>query len=264
MRSQVMQTSIALHLQLSWPQWISNVSGARENSVIKELQQVGLRSRSSKSMESANHVLRAASLQRATTRHPLPARDLLTGRNLLTAPDLLTTRDLLPTRDLSPTRDRLAACRTLQTDLIQRASFRRPPLFTQQRSSDLAHSTAATALPGAAVLQHAPQSDTIARSLRKTNHAPPMQSLLSEPALTNMRQSPLTRSRLFAESAWLDLATQPKSAPAAPSESREVAPPRRADVAQPPQQQLDIGRLSDEVYRHIQRKIRIERERRGI
>jgi hypothetical protein len=27
---------------------------------------------------------------------------------------------------------------------------------------------------------------------------------------------------------------------------------------------IDVGRLSEDVYRHIQRRIRIERERRGL
>jgi hypothetical protein len=40
-----------------------------------------------------------------------------------------------------------------------------------------------------------------------------------------------------------------------------VAPPARPAAPQPP---LDIARLSDDVYRHIQRKIRIDRERRGL
>jgi len=72
------------------------------------------------------------------------------------------------------------------------------------------------------------------------------------------------RSRLFADSAWLNLASQPMSVPSAQPQSKETSPPRPPAVVQPPPPQLDIGRLSDEVYRHIQRKIRIERERRGL
>ena len=45
----------------------------------------------------------------------------------------------------------------------------------------------------------------------------------------------------------------------APQEPQSL--PQRASVPQPA---LDIGQLSEEVYRHIQRKLRIERERRGL
>jgi hypothetical protein len=38
------------------------------------------------------------------------------------------------------------------------------------------------------------------------------------------------------------------------------APPSIAPAAPP----IDIAKLSDEVYRHIQRTLRIERERRGL
>jgi hypothetical protein len=74
-----------------------------------------------------------------------------------------------------------------------------------------------------------------------------------------------SRSRLFAKSAWLNLASQPASGPAAqPAAQGQTSLPPPPVVVPASQPQLDIGRLSDEVYRHIQRKIRIERERRGI
>lgn len=74
-----------------------------------------------------------------------------------------------------------------------------------------------------------------------------------------------SRSRLFAQSAWLNLASHPASGPAAqPAAQGQTSLPPPPVVVPASQPQLDIGRLSDEVYRHIQRKIRIERERRGI
>jgi hypothetical protein len=72
-------------------------------------------------------------------------------------------------------------------------------------------------------------------------------------------------SRLFEQSAWLNLANQPAQESAgraqSPEQSAPATPPARVQPLQPP---LDISRLSDEVYRHIQRKIRVERERRGM
>jgi hypothetical protein len=49
-----------------------------------------------------------------------------------------------------------------------------------------------------------------------------------------------------------------RPAPAAATEVLEPAPP------QPAQPRLDVPRLADDVYRLIQRKARIERERRGL
>jgi hypothetical protein len=73
------------------------------------------------------------------------------------------------------------------------------------------------------------------------------------------------QSRLFAQSASLNLANQPAGGPAArPQLQEQTSAPRPPAAVQPSQPQLDIGRLSDEVYRHIQRKIRVERERRGM
>ena len=48
-----------------------------------------------------------------------------------------------------------------------------------------------------------------------------------------------------------------------PASVHQSAPVQPARVAAPAPQ-LDIARLSDEVYRHIQRKVRIDRERRGL
>ena len=73
------------------------------------------------------------------------------------------------------------------------------------------------------------------------------------------------RSRLFAQSASLNLASPPAAGSAARSEPQEqTSISRLPAVVEPAQPQLDIGRLSDEVYRHIQKKIRVERERRGM
>jgi hypothetical protein len=66
-------------------------------------------------------------------------------------------------------------------------------------------------------------------------------------------------SRIFAK---LQPAVREESQPAASTvtaaAARYAAPPAAASAP------LDIERLSEEVYRHIQRKIRIDRERRGI
>jgi hypothetical protein len=71
-------------------------------------------------------------------------------------------------------------------------------------------------------------------------------------------------SRLYAQSAWLNLANPPAfSAAQQPQPQEQLSPPRPPASVQASQPQFDMGRLSEEVYRHIQRKIRVERERRG-
>jgi hypothetical protein len=47
-----------------------------------------------------------------------------------------------------------------------------------------------------------------------------------------------------------------------PELDRSAAPSRPQAQATPPQ--IDLGRLSEDVYQYIQRKLRIERERRGL
>lgn len=110
------------------------------------------------------------------------------------------------------------------------------------------------------------------RALRKTVDVMPDVSVFAQSQFIHPEQAEGNwqnsvqgaRARLFADSAWLNLASQPMSVPSAQPQSKGTSPPRPAAVVQSPQPQLDVGRLSEEVYRHIQRKIRIERERRGI
>jgi hypothetical protein len=70
-------------------------------------------------------------------------------------------------------------------------------------------------------------------------------------------------SRLYAQAAWLNLVNPPTFS-AAQQPQEQLSPPRPQASVQAAQPQFDMGKLSDEVYRHIQRKIRVERERRGL
>ena len=288
MRPQVMQTAISLNLQLSWPQWISKVSGFREvfthsvtkvtPSVIKELKQVKVTSLQEPSKTDGKTGTRHDGQSRSPI--PVPSSTPLPGGAPMGSVQLPTER-IQRASPLSSSLNvpaesqdsRFFSRRILNNEfnsvLFERNSFvtslARLNEFTHKRSGDLARARSSPAFANAGILQEVSQRDRVARLLRRNVQATPMQSLLSQPALTEMQQNPLLRSRLFAEAAWLNLASQPTSvAAAAHTDSRETSPPRPPDVAQPPPQQLDIGRLSDEVYRHIQRKIRIERERRGM
>lgn len=128
-------------------------------------------------------------------------------------------------------------------------------------------------LETAAVRQGVSQADRVTSALRGNVEAIPdistlVKSLLVHPAQTGEDgQDSLgsARSRLYAQSAWLNLANPLAYSAAEQLQSREQsspAPPRASVLAAPPP--LDMARLSEEVYRHIQRKIRIERERRGL
>ncbi|HYV10450.1 MAG TPA: hypothetical protein VE980_06130 [Pyrinomonadaceae bacterium] len=74
----------------------------------------------------------------------------------------------------------------------------------------------------------------------------------------------LAPAALYTQPVARNFVTQP-SREETRSQARTV-PSASPQTITPTQQQpsLDIGRLTDEVYRHIQRKIRVERERRGL
>jgi hypothetical protein len=283
MRPRIKHTAIALHLQLSWPQWIKNVSGSREiftHSVIKELKQIkpsllhesakadaiAGKARTSDEGRSRSPISTGPSTSSSDTAFMKSGR--LPSDRIQRATFRSSTLKEMPEREDSrvlsgPTVNNLINSFSEGNSFV--TSVDRFREFTHKRSSDSAARSAwSPASPGIGVHRHAQLNDNVAGPLRKSAQATPLQSLLSQPALTNMPHNLLLRSRLFAESARLNLANQPLSPPAAQAESRETASSRQPDVVQPQQQQLDLGRLSDEVYRHIQRKIRIERERRGI
>lgn len=73
------------------------------------------------------------------------------------------------------------------------------------------------------------------------------------------------RAPLYAQPVARSFALPPAAttAPAAPSSAPavELRPPPQRDVVQPA---IDLGQLSEDVYQYIQRKVRIERERRGL
>ena len=115
--------------------------------------------------------------------------------------------------------------------------------------------------------------DTVERASRTTIETKSVSSLNVQSQLvhrtgTDYSRPQPARSRLYTQPAPLTFANQTPAVSAARTQSNEQqspAPARTpAPVVQPVQQQLDMDRLSDEVYRHIQRKIRIERERRGL
>jgi hypothetical protein len=74
------------------------------------------------------------------------------------------------------------------------------------------------------------------------------------------------RSQLYGEAVPRSFANQPRTHSADPVLAREHRPdvPASRPRESAPQPPIDLGKLSEEVYRHIQRKIRIERERRGL
>ena len=80
-----------------------------------------------------------------------------------------------------------------------------------------------------------------------------------EPARELERQ----RAPLYAQPATRDFASQLATAPIPPTqmEPRSAPAPSLAVTPQPP---IDLGRLGEDVYQYIQRKVRIERERRGL
>jgi hypothetical protein len=123
------------------------------------------------------------------------------------------------------------------------------------------------------VVRRSLRHDTVERASRTTVETKSVSSLNVQSQLVHGTQTDDSRprparSRLYTQPAPLTFANQTPAASAARTQSNEQQSPAPArtppPVVQPVQQQLDMDRLSDEVYRHIQRKIRIERERRGL
>jgi hypothetical protein len=78
-----------------------------------------------------------------------------------------------------------------------------------------------------------------------------------------------SRALLYAHPATRDFASQHAAAPAPQTPMVEPRPaPSSPSVtvtsSQSSQPPIDLGRLGEDVYQYIQRKVRIERERRGL
>ncbi len=88
---------------------------------------------------------------------------------------------------------------------------------------------------------------------------------LPKPPHQELRSATTTNSPLYTKSISRTFAAQPQHLDTAPAQTHhQPAPPPTRVSAPAPQPLLDIARLSDEVYRHIQQKIRVDRERRGL
>jgi len=70
----------------------------------------------------------------------------------------------------------------------------------------------------------------------------------------------VSRAPLYADVVARKLASPPPpvTAPVSPVRAQPAA------AAAPPAPALDVAKLSEDVYRHIERRVRIERERRGL
>jgi hypothetical protein len=75
----------------------------------------------------------------------------------------------------------------------------------------------------------------------------------------------LAPAALYTQPVARNFVTQPAHDETGSQSQVRTVPSASPQTSTPTQQpSLDIGRLTDEVYRHIQRKIRVERERRGL
>lgn len=128
-----------------------------------------------------------------------------------------------------------------------------------------------SARPSARTVAHDPSDSqgrpsgrtAASRALRAVIPAPFPPVLMALPRSSAIRQRD-ERSTLYAQPASRSLAVAPVAAQAQPAPPE----PRSTPVPAPPVQMLpppiDVGQLSEDVYQHIQRRIRIERERRGL
>jgi hypothetical protein len=130
------------------------------------------------------------------------------------------------------------------------------------------------------VMRSMPQPASIATTNRLESRHNSMFLEMKDSALRTVNESPVangtngnarveraaSRSRFYSNPAPRNLAIQPAQRNedrSQAAEQKHSAPLRtNSSPAQPPA--LNISWLSEEVYRHIQRKVRVERERRGL
>lgn len=154
-------------------------------------------------------------------------------------------------------------------EVVRSSSSASPPVRHMRDASGPlgASRSSAWASHAIVVARRQPHAVNVSRGVLRSNTVPrtshriaaPQTLRASPPSLPGPRSNlyPLPAPRSFAAPAAASMAEQPRV-----SEPRPA--PAAADRAQTAQPQLDIARLSEDVYRHIQRKIRIDRERRGL
>ena len=133
----------------------------------------------------------------------------------------------------------------LAPEVIAPEVIRRPKAITVAERNGRTGAHPAVSAPFHPVLMTAPGSSrrgegrpSVVEGMRSPLYAQPAaRSFANHPAVTTAQQAP------------------------APEQRSAQSPPAHAQALQP---QIDLGRLSEDVYQHIQRKIRIERERRGL
>jgi hypothetical protein len=174
------------------------------------------------------------------TRRPLTTvREIVSPRSLVTASDPRSFRHPAPASKSAAT----ASAQSIGTSKSSSHTRRRETLSHAEvfQPSRPNADTASPPVPASVTTRSAPAATT--ESTRRTL-APVQERLYRQPAARDFA-SPAAH----AAEKQSELLEPPSSLPQRPSM---------------PQPALDIGQLSEEVYRHIQRKLRIERERRGL
>jgi hypothetical protein len=296
--SHVPQYQLAMHMQFFWQQWLGNILGPRTtlekftHTASKELQH------RFSNLPGTNPASSLAEARRKPDRivgerqtHSVPAHspEIVRSRSVPAAGSHVSRTNLQNTlvhtlRDRSttiPGTVRLFTERTLKIrtqTIFAGPSAIAAPLArisgpAERRQRIFPRTTSPLPFEAAATVPHVnSRGEELTHVFRLKTEVLPraivaLKSPLLHPAQSDGEGQDLlkrARTRLYEQSAWLNLA-QPAAGSAGqlptPEPPAAVRPPTSVRPLQP---QLDIGRLSEEVYRHIQRKIRIERERRGM
>ena len=274
---------LSLHIQLSWPQWLVNVYGPTiglENSIFKSsvttklhwltrkakdrnttatLQSKPITGSSSDAGRNPNSIRSSLQEQKQlAARHAVPGRLLgpyqTTHR---TTPRLLA--EVVPNPPHTSFNNRAFLSPVASTNVAEPAkTFRRVPAGGESwpRASEAAsvRHVRRNGIQLALKPKVEPFDDFGAAVHRRFVHR----------AQTDEDNKMSSRSKLYSQPAWLNFANDATATSNERVRPQEQAPPSRPPTTvQPAQPQFDIGRLSEEVYRHIQRKVRVERERRG-
>jgi hypothetical protein len=211
---------------------------------------------------SSGEALPATLFQHATDPHPVLPDGRRVERTVRSEDAWSTSAHIRPERPLSLATRRMFAATLLETRRRFFAeclnAYRTPE---QRRASTGVHWTHNTPARPANAVEPAYRLNKIEAL---THAAPTARSTAGNTAPAGVQVTvPVTALPRIATSFTFARQLPAGATERPPSTDRVSEPPARS-YAPPVPAPIDVARLSEEVYRHIQRKIRIDRERRGI
>jgi hypothetical protein len=276
---QISHQHVAVHVHLSWPGWLGPSRTATDSAAQPAIARTVFRRTAGRLSPSAMATHISPGLVTADLAGPpsiaarvQPSREATAAAAspAVVRPDARATDSLRPRGSPGSTTARRIFARTLverrQTAIVRASGtaiasaspHRRPAAGETGRAVGRRAPTGHVAVE-ARRREPARLAPAPVRQLPAQQVAPGIATSTVAPATVVAGSFPRPVSRTFAMPAPDRPATGSQPHPVASAPTASSPAPRPA--AQPP---LDVARLSEDVYRHIQRRLRIERERQGL